>query len=80
MAYINEFGQTVVCTVTNPQRLNNMLGNWAYIILPLILLISGYFLLRRYVKNKSALIIYIVVSVLVMIGILYISWFNLTCE
>ena len=79
MAYINELGQTVSCTVTNSKKLTILLQNWWEIILPLALLICGYFLLRKYVKNKNILINYIIVSILIMVLWVLFSWWRIMC-
>jgi len=69
MAYINELGQTVSCTVSSSEQINNFFTNWQFTLLPLAGLVILFFLLKKYVKNKILLVVYVILSIS-----LYIWW------
>ena len=78
MAYVNEFGETVSCSVPFSDQLNNFFFSWYVTLLPLIVLICVFFLIKKYTKNKEFLTIYTVIAV-----VSYVWWLPKTflmCE
>jgi hypothetical protein len=69
MAYLNEFGETIGCTISTADQVKNFFSGWYFTLLPLVLLVVGFFVLKKYVKNKIILIAYVVLVIL-----LYIWW------
>ena len=78
MAYVNEFGETISCSVPLANQVSNFFSSWYITLLPLALLVALFFVIKKYVKNKNALIAYVVFAL-----ILYAWWLPkmfLTCE
>ena len=69
MAYVNELGQTVSCSVPFMDQVNNFFSGWYFTLLPLVLLIGIFFLIKKYTKNKGILIFYVII-----VALLYLWW------
>lgn len=67
MAYVNQYGQTVGCTMTPSERLDFVINYWPITVIPFILLAVGYVLISKFVKNKKVVVIpFVVVVICVM--------------
>jgi len=73
MAYLNESGETIACTVPTSAQIENFFSIWYVTLLPLVVLIAIFFVLKKYVKNKFFLIIYSILAIL-----LYMYWIPFT--
>lgn len=69
MAYLNEFGETISCSVPFPDQVTNFFVSWYLTLLPLAFLVAIFFVLKKYTKNKIILISYVILAI-----ILYIWW------
>ncbi len=77
MAYVNEFGQTINCTVSISEQVSNFLHSWYFTLLPLVLLVVVFFVLKKYSKNNLILITYVILAI--VLCILWIPKMFLTC-
>jgi mannose/fructose/N-acetylgalactosamine-specific phosphotransferase system component IID len=64
MAYLNELGEPVGCTTSFSAQVANFFSVWYFTILPLIVLIVLFFVLKKYVKDKRILIAYAILAIL----------------
>ena len=69
MAYINELGQTVGCSVSTSKQIDNFFSDWYVTLLPLAILIVIFFIFKKYVRNKFYLVVYTILAI-----ILYAWW------
>jgi len=67
MAYLNELGETIGCTVSVADQVTNFFSGWYVTLLPLALLVASFFVIKKYVKNKFALIIYAVFALILCV-------------
>jgi len=67
MAYLNELGETISCTVSFTDQVTNFFSGWYVTLLPLTLLVALFFVIKKYVKNKFALIIYVVFALILCV-------------
>jgi mannose/fructose/N-acetylgalactosamine-specific phosphotransferase system component IID len=69
MAYVNEFGETIGCTILFADQVSNFFSSWYVTLLPLVSLVALFFIIKKYVNNKIVLIVYVVFAL-----ILYAWW------
>jgi len=79
MAYVNEFGETVGCTLTSADRMAHLLKGWPYVVIPAIVLLAGYFILAKFVKNKWIRIGYILASLILIVWWTFFLYNSLRC-
>ena len=65
IAYHNSFWKIFIEMVLDFKE------NWLRLILPIVIMVGGFFLLRKFVKKKIFLVIYIVIAVLIYCALLF---------
>ena len=65
MAPSNAFGPIGSCTSTFSTQMNNFFSHWYATLLPLVALVLIYFIMKKYVKDKRILNLYIIIAVLI---------------